>query len=295
MKQKVKGRFFLVGCPRSGTTLLQSLIVAHSQITSFPESKFFQRVVIPNSIYSKLNLAPLKSRQIFNNFLADIHRSDLKNKLPLTAFFIPQYIESFIKVLDTVALEQNKSYWLEKTPEHLRRINIIEKLVKGAKFIHIVRNGADVIASLYEMTQKYPEIWGEPRDLDRYITRWQTDVLISSYHLHKPNHFLVKYEGLVTNPATVLADLCQFMGVSYEESMLQKRTSVASSLIREREYWKKSVSENLHQASSSKFERVFDVKQRQYILKQLAAQEIDLDDLPKQDCQNIITDAPSLL
>jgi hypothetical protein len=53
MKQKIKGRFFLVGCPRSGTTLLQSLIVAHSQIASFPESKFFQRVVIPNSIYSK--------------------------------------------------------------------------------------------------------------------------------------------------------------------------------------------------------------------------------------------------
>jgi Sulfotransferase family len=158
-----------------------------------------------------------------------------------------------------------------------------------------VRNGADVIASLYEMTQKYPEIWGEPRDLDRYITRWQTDVLISSYHLHKPNHFLVKYEELVANPAKVLADLCQFMGVSYEESMLQKRTSVASSLIREREYWKKSVSENLHKASSSKFERVFDTNQRQYILKQLAAQEIDLDDLPKRDCQNIITDAPSLL
>ncbi|MGL6135938.1 MAG: sulfotransferase, partial [Planktothrix sp.] len=35
-------RLFLVGCPRSGTTLLQSLLAAHSQIASFPESQFFR-------------------------------------------------------------------------------------------------------------------------------------------------------------------------------------------------------------------------------------------------------------
>ena len=32
---------FLVGCPRSGTTLLQSLIAAHPLVTSFSESNFF--------------------------------------------------------------------------------------------------------------------------------------------------------------------------------------------------------------------------------------------------------------
>jgi LPS sulfotransferase NodH len=295
MNQKIKGRFFLVGCPRSGTTLLQSLIVAHSQIASFPESKFFQRIVIPDSIYSKFKLAPLKSRQIFNNFLEDINRPDLKKKLPLNAFFVEQYTKSFIQVLDTVTLEEYKSYWLEKTPEHLRRINTIEKLVEDAKFIHIVRNGIDVIASLYEMTQKYPEIWGKPRELERYINRWETDILISSYHLHKPNHFLVKYEDLVANPPEVLSKLCEFMGLPYEESMLEKRVSVASSLIRKREYWKQSVNDNLQQSSSNKFERIFDANQRQYILERLAAKKINLDNLPPRNCENAITDVPSLL
>jgi hypothetical protein len=295
MNQKIKGRFFLVGCPRSGTTLLQSLIVAHSQIASFPESKFFQRIVIPDSIYSKFNLAPLKSRQIFNNFLEDINRPELKKLLPLNAFFVEQYTKSFIQVLDTVALEEHRSYWLEKTPEHLRRINTIEKLVEDAKFIHIVRNGIDVIASLYEMTQKYPEIWGEPRDLERYINRWETDILISSYHLHKPNHFLVRYEDLVANTPAVLAKVCQFMDVSYEGSMLEKRMSVVSSLIRKREYWKQSVNDNLQQASSNKFERVFDLYQKQYILEQLAIKKINLDNLPQKNCTNVITDVPSLL
>jgi hypothetical protein len=205
-------------------------------------------------------------------------------------------VESFIQVLDAIALEEHKSYWLEKTPEHLRRINTIENLVEKAKFIHIVRKGVDVIASLYEMTLKYPEVWGKPRDLDRYITRWQTDILISSSHLHKPNHFLVRYEDLIANPSVVLAKLCQFMGVSFEESMLAKRINVASALIREREYWKQSVNDNLRQTSSSKFEKIFDTNQRQYILERLAAQKINLDDLPLKSCQsNIVTDVPCLL
>ncbi|MGL4503377.1 MAG: sulfotransferase family protein, partial [Planktothrix sp.] len=42
MDQIIKNRIFLVGCPRSGTTLLQSLLAAHPQIASFPESHFFQ-------------------------------------------------------------------------------------------------------------------------------------------------------------------------------------------------------------------------------------------------------------
>jgi hypothetical protein len=34
-------RIFLVGAPRSGTTILQSLLAAHPEVISFPESKFF--------------------------------------------------------------------------------------------------------------------------------------------------------------------------------------------------------------------------------------------------------------
>ena len=295
MNTKIKGRFFLVGCPRSGTTLLQSLIAAHSQITSFPESKFFQKIVLPNSLYSVFNLAPRKARRVFTDFLEDINRPELKNILPLTALFVPQYIEAFIKVLDTVTLDEHRNYWLEKTPEHLRRINAIEKMVEGVKFIHILRNGIDVLASLYEMTQKDPKIWGEPRELEKYIIRWENDILISSYHLHKSNHFLVRYENLVANPSVVIAETCNFLGVSFEQSMLQNRTTVLSSLVRKRERWKEPIKKNIYQQNSSKFYRIFDDKQREYIINRLAKKNIDLDNLPKSDRYNVITDTSCLL
>ena len=40
---KIERRIFIVGVPRSGTTLLQSLLAAHSELTSFTESHFFSR------------------------------------------------------------------------------------------------------------------------------------------------------------------------------------------------------------------------------------------------------------
>ncbi|MEM9163612.1 MAG: sulfotransferase, partial [Cyanobacteria bacterium P01_F01_bin.4] len=43
--KKQIGKFFVVGCSRSGTTLLQSLLASHPEIISFPESKFFVDLV----------------------------------------------------------------------------------------------------------------------------------------------------------------------------------------------------------------------------------------------------------
>jgi len=41
MAAGIKTRAFLVGCPRSGTTLLQAMLFAHPEIYSFPETNFF--------------------------------------------------------------------------------------------------------------------------------------------------------------------------------------------------------------------------------------------------------------
>ena len=296
MAQKIKGRFFLVGCPRSGTTLLQSLIVAHSQIASFPESKFFQKVIASRYVYRRFNLASPVARRIFNRFFDDIDEPELKSLLPWYAIFIPQYVDSFIAALDTVTIERGKSYWLEKTPEHLRRINAIEKLVDRPKFIHIVRNGANVVASLYEMTQKYPDIWGQPRELSQYVTRWRNDVLITSRHLHKPNHLLVRYESLLSDPNAAISKICTFLEIPCEASMLQNRVNVARNLIRQREHWKQLVNEKIGQPNFNKFYQIFDKCQQEYILTSIAQANLDLDNLFHREHDNIpTTDCPCLL
>ncbi|WP_036479496.1 sulfotransferase [Myxosarcina sp. GI1] len=265
-----KRRFFLVGCPRSGTTLLQSLLTAHPQVASFPESHFF-RYLIPkhNTKRYKLGIASLEARIRFQEFLKEIDREDMLSYLSRFAIFQYQHIQAFLNVLDTTTQQQEKSIWIEKTPGHVRYVDYIEKYIKEVKFIHIIRNGTDVISSLYEVSRKYPQTWHEPWSIDKCINQWKQDVQISLSCQDKLNHVLVQYEQLVHNPALVLDKICDFINISFDEAMLENYTIATKKIVLENEPWKISVGEAIDNKNGQKFNKLFSSEQKSYILKHL--------------------------
>lgn len=277
MELKSRAPIFVVGCPRSGTTLLQSLLGAHPAIATFPETKFFFYGV-PQ--YEPRRRAVGMISQHFKTWLKDffieqINRPDLLQGLPRVPLR-SLYLKKLIGILDTLTQEQNKSLWLEKTPEHLYQIETIEKYVAGVRFIHIVRNGADVVASLYEATHKYPKPWNGALDIDRCIERWLEAIPISSQHLHKNNHTLVRYEELVEDPGSTLLQLCDFLSLEFDDNMLDDYREVAERVTMLHEAGR-IVKPKITSANSEKFYRIFDQRQREYILNRLSA--IDLDRL----------------
>jgi hypothetical protein len=271
MKQfnSLKKRIFLVGCPRSGTTLLQSLLTAHPQITSFPESHFFRYLVPYDLKRYWLGIAPEKARTRFKAFLKEIDREDLVSYLSDFPIFQYQYIQAFLRILDTITQEQEKSIWIEKTPGHVRNIDYIKKHIQEAKFIHIVRNGPDVVASLYEVTHKYPEIWRGAWNIDRCITQWIEDVQISLNYQNQADHILVQYEHLVENPRLIIKKITDFLDVSFDEIILEKYMTKTQNIVLENEPWKMSVGDTIKNRNGQKFASLFDLKQQSYILEQL--------------------------
>jgi hypothetical protein len=93
-----------------------------------------------------------------------------------------------VKLLDKLTLAQGKSVWLEKTPGHLYYIDDLERYIPEVKFIHLVRNGADVVASLYEVTNQYPQEWGGAYHIEQCIRTWNQAVKLTEEHLGKENH-----------------------------------------------------------------------------------------------------------
>lgn len=277
MKLSPKGRFFLVGCPRSGTTLLQSLLAAHPEIASFPESYFFTRLV-PEYEPRRfaLGIASKRTKPRFEQFLHDIGRPEMIKILPLFAFSMSQYTRTFVEVLDRVTEEQGKRIWIEKTPRHLYYIDYIENLIKQVKFLHIIRNGEDVVASLYEVTHQHPKAWLGELDIDECICQWLKAIQVSRTYLSKANHAFVRYEHLVEAPESVLTRICKFLGVDFNQSMLESYSSTAKQVILAREPWKASVSGKIKNANSKKFYELFTEKQRQYIIDKL--REVNLND-----------------
>jgi len=246
-----------VGAPRSGTTILQSLLAAHPEVISFPESKFFHYLLY-DQFAGKL---PSRMEAFFKD---EIKRPEL-----LKDFDDTQTVETkaswFVGVLDGLAAEQNKSIWLEKTPEHMYFIDDIERFLPDAKFIHILRNGMDTIASMYEATRSFNELWGAGWDLNHCIERWEHAMLTSHKYVNKSNHILVKYEELLDDKTKILGEICKFMGIEYDGKMLVNYQEKAANLSLNLP-WHKGIERDIKTSNVHKYHKIFKRNEIQYIL-----------------------------
>jgi hypothetical protein len=104
--------------------------------------------------------------------------------------------------------KQQKKWICEKSPSHVHRISNIYTYVENPKIIVIIRNGLDVVASLYKRNG----------NLDESMNRWINDNHAWMSHSEKHTFHVVKYEDLVKNPEESLSKICEFLG---EEDDLQ--------------------------------------------------------------------------
>lgn len=267
----ISERCFLVGCPRSGTTFLQSLLAAHPQIHSFPESHFFASLLERRKRWHKiLRMSSSQTHARLQDFLKELAREELYNRLSPKAIFEWQHTNEFISILDFLTEEENKEIWVEKTPRHLHHIDKIQKLIPTAKFIHITREGRDVVASMYDVTHKYPEIWNGDRDIDTCITRWITDLRITQNYSKKNNHFVIDYAQLTEHIQTQLEELCDFLSIEFDAMMLNNYRTVAQNVSLISEPWKIPNRGHIQNSKSQKFFEVFNEEQRDYIDKKIS-------------------------
>lgn len=259
---EIAARLFMVGCPRSGTTLMQSLLCAHPQVFSVPESHLYTHLTSRNPILRRLGIARFDAPEVFAKLTPSLGLPTVKAR----GLTVRYYLRHFAHLLDHATLGADKIVWLEKTPRHLYYLPEIERALPEAKFIHVLRDGADVVASLYEVTQQYPEVWGGARSVDACIDRWIKDVGLSRSYQGKPNHLLVRYEALTADPETCLREIFTFVGVPFVPEVLSDYGRASQRVIAPGEAWKASVRGGIQNTSKRKFSRLFTPTNQAYIL-----------------------------
>lgn len=212
----VAARVFLVGCPRSGTTLLQSLLCAHPQVFSVPESHFYSKIPSANRVLRRSGFARRDAPVRFSALLESLGLPPVEVRSP----FVRDYLRGLAAALDRATLEAGKRIWLEKTPRHLLFVGDIAHALPGSRFIHLLRCGPDVVASLYEVTRDYPEVWGGPRSLEACVERWLRDTAISRRYEGAAGHFTARYEALTADPEGYLRELFAFIGAPAGDAVL---------------------------------------------------------------------------
>lgn len=272
-------RVFLVGSPRSGTTLLQCLLAAHSRVWSLPETGYFAQL---SPMRRGLDLLGLASRQQHEQYLRLLelcghHAPGVRYRLPAST---RQYGRAFVRLMDRCSLERGCPMWVEKTPYHVRRIALITRLVPDAQFVHIVRNGADAIASVYDAAVRYSAAkFGDPADLDSMIAEWRRNARHTLRYAGEPGHYIVRYTRLADAPETTLQALCRWLRLPYESTMLERYASALDRVRSSDEPWKDGVAEPIRNRDGSKFESVFTPEQQRAVLAGAAGVDLSRLDL----------------
>ncbi|RKF15977.1 sulfotransferase [Altericroceibacterium spongiae] len=229
---------FIVGCPRSGTTLLQSLLACIPDTTTFKESHLFSR--------SLRHTGPITITR--RDVDKEIDRFWLENALPeanrpaaqpmSTKIWPHRTADAAFEALVAAARSRGSGIFIEKTPRHLHFVRQIgEAGVRAGvdtRFIHLVRDGIAVSASLENASKN----WHRSHDPYAALRRWQDDIRRSVAWLGLPGHVFVNYEDLSTEPEAESVRLAQELGVSLSKNDLEKRSERLLNIVRPDETWK---------------------------------------------------------
>lgn len=274
--EHVARRLFLVGASRSGTTLLQVLLASHPSIHTFPETAFFISAVGRGRrrLLAELGLTTGKEYRIVERFLKRIAREDLLSTYPRRPFLFRTAVDGFVRLLDRLTVEASKEIWVEKTPRHFRYIGMIRRFVPSSQVVHMIRDGRDVVASIYHRAVSFPDEFGRQRHLSYGIDLWNRAIEASIQYLGKPNHVYVVYEQLVAQPRRVLRHVCGEIGIAYDPHMLSTTQQTAHRALLSREAWKANVTK-MPEPRPSKFQQLFDHETQRKISSSLNLRAYD--------------------
>lgn len=211
--------FFVIGSGRSGTTLLRLMLNMHSRLRVPRESGFLIPLLEALPAYGPLAETQLSAAyEIVRNHprwpdweCADpvLHRAIYTNPG-----------SSLAEVIDRIFREcsgmRNKLHWGDKTPKNSLYVAQLDEVFPAGKFIHVVRDARDVYVSMREAR------WfeGNTRRIARYWSGMTLDAL-RGRALGPGRYLEIHYEALVSTTEQVLREVCAFLGVAFEEGMLQ--------------------------------------------------------------------------
>lgn len=235
---------FIVGCGRSGTTLLQALIDNHPNIAVPPESHVYARFGCILHCYGDLaqrrNRRRLIAALLRDAYIRDWRLSatveDLEQRLRRADF--PAIIDA---LFSTYAEMRGAKRWGDKTPLHIRHLREIRHDFPQAKLIHLVRDGRDVAEAMRRMIFHPVTAVGLARTWRDEVTHWKT----FCEEFGSNETLLLRYEKMVASPGEVMQSVLSFIGEPYVDTVSTYAHSSLSQKLHAEDPWHASLRDGI--------------------------------------------------
>lgn len=201
-----KTPIFILGMPRSGTTLIEQILASHSAVAGGGELPFLQQMAESISYPGGLKNSPVALIDEAENF----------------------YISA------TGQLSGNSLYFTDKTPGNFLYIGLILAIFPNAKIIHCRRDPVDTCLSCFKQLFNSGAVYSYDLDeLGHYYLNYAR--LMDHWHTVAPGRiFNVDYETMTSDTEAQVRQLLEHCGLPYEESCLRfyqnKRTVNTASM-----------------------------------------------------------------
>src|SRR5919112_2706173 len=163
--KKVTKPIFIVGAPRSGTTLLYQILCNHRDLS------FFTHNMLRAGVYRRGRILGYR-KELLARIQNLVHR-DEPSRLPQEApecwsdylgvydyltesDYTEEMVYHYSRVIAQVQDIFRRPRFVNKNPQHCTRVRILNRIFPDAKFIHIIRDGAAVACSTFHTSSKDP-------------------------------------------------------------------------------------------------------------------------------------------
>jgi hypothetical protein len=184
---------FIVGCQRSGTTLLRLMLDAHPRISCGPESRF-----LPDLARITRDDWPRMSRY-------GLPREEWHER-------VAEFFDGFQR---EYAEQRGKVRWADKSPRYAMSLDYIAEVFPNCQVLHVIRDGRDVVAS-------HRRRWGYASAV-RATVKWPRYVAFArdvGAALGPDRYLEVRYEDLVSEPRETAARVLAFLGEPWDDAVL---------------------------------------------------------------------------
>ncbi|HEX7256157.1 MAG TPA: sulfotransferase [Gaiellaceae bacterium] len=218
---------FVVGCPRSGTTLLQRMLDHHPQLAVANDTHFIPHGVIDPTDQAEppLTAEIVERVRSYRRF----HRLGLPDEAVTSAADRARTYPEFVQMLyDELARIRGKPLAGEKTPSYVRRLPLLHRLFPSARVIHVIRDGRDVALSALEWATETKGPGKRPLWRDEPVgvcaLWWRRHVLAGrkdGQWIGRDGYAETRYEQLVADAESELRRITTFLHLPYASEMAE--------------------------------------------------------------------------
>lgn len=228
----MKGKFssppiFIVGVPRSGTTLLATILGAHPRIVSGHETHFFgdsfsegiAREIVQDPHWPSRAIDYLLTIPVTDTSVRPLHGLSREELTAALAARRPSISSVLSGLMELRLASQGGLRWCEKTPDHLPHVARIRRHYPDSPIIRIVRDPRAVAASLLRLP------WG-PRSLLAALCLYRGyENRSARFFETDPGSHTVRYEDLLHDAESTAKQLCHVIGEPFDPMMLDTAES----------------------------------------------------------------------